>query len=366
MSSMKLGILLLNFGEPETPTMAEVVPFLERIFLLNADLEGHGANEAGQRAKQLAEARAPGLIAEYEEIGGSPLQPQAREQAERLEDELRGRGYDATVLVGMQFTDPSIAASVDQAHEMGVERLIGLPVYPLCGPSTTVAALQTLDSEVARQQDWDVRIDQVSGWHRHPAYIAFRANAIRNVLGSNQLEFDRSTRLVFSAHGTPMKYLDEGSRYDVYVKDFCASIASELGVDDYSIGYQNHTNRPGVVWTTPNIEDVIETIDAERVVVDPVSFMHEQSETLAELDHELREEAEERGLEFYRVPIAHADPAFVGVLADLIESLVEEEPGDRRVAGVPLRPCLCKGTSGTYCLNTAVQALAKPAAIRSA
>ena len=97
---------------------------------------------------------------------------------------------------------------------------------------------------------------------------------------------------MYSSHGTPRKYLDEGSRYELYVEDSCKRIAEALGVRNYVIGYQNHTNRPGVKWTEPDIEHVIETIDADTVVVDGVAFMHEQSETLAELDHDLREEGE--------------------------------------------------------------------------
>ncbi|HET7274844.1 MAG TPA: ferrochelatase [Longimicrobiaceae bacterium] len=345
---MKLGILLLNFGEPEQPVIAEVVPFLERIFLLNADLEGHGADAARERAQQLATARAPGLIDEYEEIGGSPLHAQAREQAERLQDELRRRGHDALVLVGMQFTEPSIAEAVASAREAGVEHVVGLPLYPLCGPSTTMAALETFRAEIARQ-GWDVEVSEISGWHRHPDYIEFRAKAIRELLDEHDLELDATVKLVFSAHGTPIKYLDEGSRYDLYVKEFCASVASKLEVTDYVIGYQNHTNRPGVKWTQPDVDRVIEDIDAECVVVDPVSFMHEQSETLAELDRELRSDAEARGLRFFRVPIEHAAPVFISVLADLAEDLVLPDAVDR--AGTQLKPCLCRATSATYCLN---------------
>jgi protoporphyrin/coproporphyrin ferrochelatase len=74
------------------------------------------------------------------------------------------------------------------------------------------------------------------------------------------------------------------------------------------VGFQNHTNRR-IAWTEPDVEKVIETVDADTVIVDPVSFMHEQSETLAELDHELSEEAEARGLAFHRVPVPHATPA---------------------------------------------------------
>ncbi len=357
---MKTGVLLLNFGEPEHPTLAEVVPFLERIFSLNAPLMGGEATpeQVLARSRQLAEARAPGLIEEYEEIGGSPLRPQAREQGELLEAELRRRGHDAAVLLGMQFTDPSIAEAVQGARAQGVERLIALPVYPLAGPSTTVAALAQVD-RAARELAWDVPVLRISGWHRHPAYTALRAEAVRRVLRENGLSLeDPGTRLVFSAHGTPLKYLEEGNGYETYVRDFCASLAAELDAPRYELGYQNHTNRPGVRWTQPDIDRVIAGTDARRVVVDAVSFMHEQSETLAELDGDLREAAEGRGLAFFRVPVPYADPAFISLLADLVDPLTRDPapaPGTVAVAGVELRQCRCQPAPGTYCMNPQIR-----------
>ncbi|HET8654771.1 MAG TPA: ferrochelatase, partial [Longimicrobiaceae bacterium] len=329
---MKTGVILLNFGEPEHPTMEEVVPFLERIFSLNSPLLGRATpEEVRARSREMAEARAPGLIAEYEEIGGSPLYAQAREQAERLEAELVRRGHDAVVLLGMQFTEPSIATAVARAREAGAEVLVGLPVYPLAGPSTTVAALQTLDAEVNRL-GWSVPVREVSGWHLHPGYLDVRAAAIRRTAEENGLSFaDPATKLVFSAHGTPLKYLEGGNGYELYVRDCCARVAERVGAADYVIGYQNHTNRPGLQWTQPDIDQVIASVDAERVVVDACSFMHEQSETLAELDHELRSEAECRGLEFHRVPVPYAAPEFISVLADLVEPFAR--PGGGGLAG---------------------------------
>src|SRR5690606_33638047 len=85
---MKTAVLLLNFGEPEHPVLDEVVPFLERIFSINSALEKEGGEAAHARALQLAQQRAPGLIAEYERIGGSPLHAQATEQAVLLQAEL--------------------------------------------------------------------------------------------------------------------------------------------------------------------------------------------------------------------------------------------------------------------------------------
>ncbi|HUP89701.1 MAG TPA: ferrochelatase [Longimicrobiales bacterium] len=340
---MKVGIIVLNFGEPENATLEEVIPFLEKIFMMNASLEDASAHA---RSKQLAEERAPGLIEEFEKIGGSPLHAQAREEAAALEAELRRRGHDVKTYIGMQFTSPSIPDAVATARNDGVGRVIGLPVYPLCGASTTIAALADLSSAIEAAK-WDVEVREITGWHTHPQYTQLRADAIQRVCDAAKVDLNAAdTKLVFSAHGTPIKYIEEGSRYEEYVVDSCKRIAAALGARDYVIGYQNHTNRPGVKWTQPDIERVVEEIDAKTIVVDGVAFMHEQSETLAELDHDLREDAEARGLNFHRVPIPFDDPRLAVVLADLVEPLIADQ-------GVPkgLRPCRCRYKSGTYCVN---------------
>jgi protoporphyrin/coproporphyrin ferrochelatase len=348
---MRIGVLLLNFGEPDSYDHQSVVAFLERIFIVNAPLMGEATPEQVlARSRKLAEDRAPGLIEEYEEIGGSPLHQQARDQAEALEEELRRRGYDAVALLGMQFTEPTIAEAVTAACDAGVDRLVVMPIYPLPGPSTTYAALAELERAIEKSKA-TMAVHQISGWHRHPDYVRFRADGIRELLDRDGLTLEDGgrTKLVFSAHGTPIKYLEEGSHYGEYVIDFCAAVAADLGITDYSIGYQNHTNRPGVLWTQPDVDRLVAEIDADRIVVEPVSFMHEQSETLAELDHELREEAEERGLGFHRVPIRHAAPAFIRMLAGLVDQVLS---GDQ--AGIPaertLRPCRCKPTDNTFCV----------------
>jgi ferrochelatase len=344
---MTTGVVVLNFGEPDEPTRENVLDYLERIFMNNADLEGDTTEEeARQRSRQLAERRAPGLIEEYEEIGGSPLDPQAKAQADALQAELDARDLDATTYVGFQFTEPFIADAVEQAHEDGVDELLGLPVYPLCGASTTVASLEEL-TDAVEARDWDVPVHEITGWHKHPTYNRIRAGNIQEFADEEGLDLgDDDTELLFSAHGTPSHYLNEGSRYDVYVDEFCDVMASELSVESYSLGFQNHGNRK-IPWTEPEVEEVITDLDAERVVVEPISFMHEQSETLSELDDELREEAEAAGLDFYRVPVPHDDERFGGVLADLVEPFI----ADFDPSYYQFRQCQCKDTPGTMCLN---------------
>jgi protoporphyrin/coproporphyrin ferrochelatase len=356
----RVGIVTLNFGEPARAHEADVVPFLERIFWINRRLEESDEEAARARTAQLARDRAPGLIAEYDLIGGSPMNPQSDAHAEALEGVLRTRGHDVAVYSAFQFTEPLPDAIVAQARADGIERLIALPVYPLCGPSTTIAAFDALAAAIARA-GWDAPVHEISGWHPHPDYVRMRADGIVEVASAENIAPDDArVALVFSAHGTPLKYIREGSRYDRYVEENCRQVAAAAGWSRHLIGWQNHTNRP-LEWTQPDIGRVIDEVDADAVIVVPISFMHEQSETLAELDHELREKAEERGLQFHRVPVPHDDPRFIERLADLCEPFVR---GDASVgaslgcdagaipeARCDLRQCLCRPVPGTLCLN---------------
>jgi ferrochelatase len=348
---MTTGVVLLNFGEPGEPEREAVVEYLERIFMANADLEEYDSVEAArERSRALAERRAPGLIEEYEEIGGSPLNEQARGQTEALAAELDDRGFDVETYLGMQYTEPYIPDAAEAAHEDDVDRVVGLPIFPLCGPSTNVISLDELEESID-DLGWDVPFQAITGWHKHPEYNHLRADNIARYAEREGVSLsDPDTAMVFSAHGTPTHYLNEGSRYDVYVDEYTDVMASLLGLDDYHVGFQNHENRD-IPWTEPEVEDLVEGLDAERVVVEPVSFLHEQSETLSELDVELREEAEAAGMDFHRVPVPHDDERIPSVFADLVEPfLADFEPSYYQY-----RQCQCRDVPGTMCLNAPQQ-----------
>jgi ferrochelatase len=345
---MKTGVLLLNFGEPETTDPDRIAAFLERIFLTNASLEGRQPDDAQRaRSRELAAARAPALIATDEEIGGSPLNAQARAQARALEAELRRRSSDADCYAVFQFTDPSPLDGVRSALADGCRRLVALPVYPLCGQSTTVAALEEVERAV-RALGSDLEVLEIAGWHLHPDYLPFQADHVADFCEHAGVDLrDPGARLLFSIHGTPLRYLHAGNRYDRYVEEACAGVASRLGVERYSMGFQNHTNRP-IAWTEPAVEDVVERIEAHTVVVVAPSFMHEQSETLAELDRDLRAQVEARGIVFQRVPIPHDHPRFVRVLADLVDSRIR---GETHGDVIEWRRCLCRAAPAARCTN---------------
>lgn len=340
----KIGVLVVNFGEPDEPVPEKVVPFLERIFQQNSGLEPSASGRA--RARQLASERGPGLVEEYRAIGGSPLNRQADWQVEDLGATLRARNWNVATYSAFQFTDPTIDECVRAAMNDGVDVLVALPVYPICGRSTTVAALDSVRKALA-DLDWHPRYVGIAGWHHHPGYVSLRTDNIADFLEDRGLELeDPDTLLYFSVHGTPITYLDEGNRYDRYVEEQCRDIARHLGTTRYAVGFQNHANRR-IAWTQPDNEDRIREASEKRLVVVPISFMHEQSETLAELDHGLKDFVEGLGKEYHRVPIPHDSPRFTHFLADLVATLVAG-PGS---GPVPLATCRCASFEGVWCTN---------------
>ena len=342
---MTAGLIVVHFGEPATPDPSVVQPYLHRIFRENMDLEEHA--DPDERAATLAARRTPSLIAEYEAIGGSPLQDQAVSQVAALRDALAERGHPVTATTAFQFTDPSIADGIETLRSAGCSSVIGLSLYPLCGQTTTLAASAAIDHACASYPDWEPAITHITGWHRHPAYLRLRAQNLSSFLAREDLDVHNpGTHMLWSAHGTPMKHVDAGSRYVQYVEEVCTAVGALAAIPEGTIGYQNHDNR-GIQWTTPSIETVLQACDGDRVVVEPVSFMHEQSETLGDLDIELAETAKNQGIAMHRVPVPHDHPAFAEVLADLVEPFI---------AGVPpalyqLRPCACRSDERTFCRN---------------
>ena len=348
--TMATGIVLCNFGEPAAPDRETVHDYLTRIFFDNADLESAATEEeAWERSRELASRRLPSLLEEYEQIGGSPLAAQAVAQADALAQTLESRDHDVDVFYGMQFTEPLLPDVAADLADVGFESVVAVPIYPLCGPSTTVSSIDTLEGAIDEIDGYDPAFAAITGWHRVPAYNRLRVEGISDFVDEAGVDLhDPDTAFVFSAHGTPTKYLEAGSRYDEYVEEHAETIARMLDLDDYHLGYQNHSNR-GIPWTEPDTEDVVEGLEgeAERVVVEPMSFMHEQSETLVELDVDLVEDAAAVGLELHRVPVPHDDPRFPTLLADVLEPfLAGFEPSYYQ-----LRQCECRPVDGTYCFN---------------
>jgi len=123
-------------------------------------------------------------------------------------------------------------------------------------------------------------------------------------------------RILFSAHSLPQKIVDEGDPYQKQTEQTAEAIIAKLeGQIDYVVCYQSRVGP--LKWLQPTTEAEIKRAASNRipVVVVPISFVSEHSETLVELDIDYRDLAESLGVPFYgRVPTLSCHPLFIEAL----------------------------------------------------
>ena len=98
-------------------------------------------------------------------------------------------------------------------------------------------------------------------------------------------------------------------------------MVARLGIEglDHVVCYQSRVTPQK--WIGPSTEDELERAGQDKVavLVCPIAFVSEHSETLVELDVEYREEAEQLGVPgYFRVPAQNSDPGFIAALRDLV------------------------------------------------
>ena len=147
--------------------------------------------------------------------------------------------------------------------------------------------------------------------------------------------------MLFSAHGLPQKVIDRGDPYQYQVERTAAAIAAALREEafDWTVCYQSRVGP--LEWIKPYTEDEIRRAGDEGVplIVMPIAFVSEHSETLVELDIEYRAVAEEAGVPGYeRVPTVSSDPAFIEGLAELVDETRQSNQEIRAAGGTRLCP----------------------------
>jgi hypothetical protein len=133
---MKTGVLVFNLGGPET--LDDVKPFLYRLFSDPEIIRIRWAPLRKAIAYSIATLRKNKSQGYYAQIGGgSPLRRLTEDQARALERELRARGRDTRVFVGMCAWRPFLGEAMAEIASSGIERLVILPLFPQYSVTTT-------------------------------------------------------------------------------------------------------------------------------------------------------------------------------------------------------------------------------------
>ncbi|MGE0258051.1 MAG: ferrochelatase [Alphaproteobacteria bacterium] len=329
------AVVLMNLGGPDSPEA--VRPFLYNLFSDPAIIRLPAPLRL-PLAALIASRRAPAARRIYAQLGGaSPLLANTQAQARALEGELGNRepGVAHRCFVAMRYWRPPTPVTVSEAKTWSPDEIVLLPLYPQFSTTTTQSSLAAWSRE-ARRQRLDVPTRSIRSYPAASGFTAALAALTRDALDAAEIEAaqadPRPVRLLLSAHGLPEKIVKAGDPYPREVATTAAALLRALdwpGIDSV-VCYQSRVGP--LAWIGPSVEEELRRAARDRVgvVVVPISFVSEHSETLVELDRDYRRFAERIGVPFYRrVPTVGADPRFIAALADLVRG-VSADPGAAR------------------------------------
>jgi ferrochelatase len=255
------------------------------------------------------------LVARYEAVGGpTALNRITRPQADGIARALARRGLDVPVYTGFKHVAPFVGDAVARMAADGVEAVVGLVLAPHYS-HRSIAEYERY-AEDARPPG--LKLDVIRSWHDDPGLVAFLAARLREALARSEGD----SRVVFTAHSVPEPPADRRDPYAEQLLETCELVAKAAGLGGWEFAFQC-AGRTAERWLGP---DVLETIARladsghRGVVLQAVGFVADHLETLYDLDVEARRAAESRGLAYARAAMPNDDPAFVQVLARLVEA----------------------------------------------
>jgi ferrochelatase len=344
--SPRLAVVLFNLGGPDAP--AAVEPFLYNLFRDPAIIRLPQPLR-GAVAWLVARRRAPVARAIYDRLGGrSPLLAETERQAAALAAALRARGLDAGVFVAMRYWHPMSETAAQAVLAFAPDMVVLLPLYPQYSTTTTASSLAEWQ-RAAAAVGLDRPTRALCCYPEEPGFIAEITGRVLEQL--NRAPADVPLRLLFSAHGLPKRVVASGDPYPWQVELTAAAVVKALGLRpglEHVVCYQSRVGP--LAWIGPSTEEELARAarDGRGVIVVPIAFVSEHSETLVELDIDYRDRASEMGVPAYlRAATVGAGPAFIDGLARLVtEALGRTErvipPELPRLCPAGLARCPCR------------------------
>jgi ferrochelatase len=318
---VKLAVVLFNLGGPDS--LDAVEPFLRNLFSDPAviDLPGFLRRPL---ARIVARRRAPVAREIYARIGGrSPILEETQRQADALEAVLRARGFEARSFVAMRCAEPFSSSVARAVKAWAADRIVLVPLYPQFSTTTTRSSIADwLDA--ARKAGLNDAPAIVCCFPAGLGFVEAHSDLIHQTLTRRKPDVDY--RLLFSAHGLPKRTIAKGDPYRWQVEQTVKAIVDRLGRKelDWQICFQSRVGP--LEWIGPSTDNEIRRAGTQSrgVIVVPIAFVSEHSETLVELDMDYAKLAKESGVaDYLRVPTLGTNAKFIGGLGDIVVRALE-------------------------------------------
>jgi len=315
------GVLLTNLGTPDAPTKGALRPYLKQFLSDPRVVEVprliwwmilHGII-LNTRPARSAEA--------YSEVWtdrGSPLLYHLMDQVSGVQAKLeQSVGSHVMVRGAMRYGNPSIPSVLQDMFTAGIQRLVVLPLYPqYAGPTTGSTFDEVANDFVGRRWLPDFRF--IAQYGDDQGYI----NAIAQSVREHWAQHGQADKLVFSYHGSPRRYLDNGDPYHCHCHKTTRLVAEQLGLpaERYLTTFQSRFGREE--WLKPYTDETLKELPGTGVkslqILCP-GFSADCLETIEEIGMENRDYFLEAGGERYEyIPCLNASDAHIEVLSGLV------------------------------------------------
>ena len=312
---MKKAIILFNLGGPDK--LENVEPFLFNLFNDPAILDLPTFLRY-PLAKLISNRRAPVAKKIYAELGGSsPILKLTKEQSVALEIKLNQTQEEDEYkcFIIMRCWNPRAKDVIKDVQLYGPDEVILMPLYPQYSAATSGSSIKEW-KDVCRKNNYHVKTSTICCYPTDQNFINAHTKEI-----IKKIKDLKNFKLIFSAHGLPEKNIKKGDPYQWQVEQSVKKIVESLSDEnlDWILSYQSRVGP--LKWIGPSTETIIieNSKIGKHIVLVPIAFVSEHSETLVELDIEYKEIADANGCKNYtRVPALGINEDFIKAMSELI------------------------------------------------
>jgi protoporphyrin/coproporphyrin ferrochelatase len=312
---MKKAIILFNLGGPDK--IENVEPFLFNLFNDPAILNLPTFLRY-PLAKLISNRRAPVAKKIYEELGGSsPILKLTKEQSSALEIKLNQIKIkdEYKCFVVMRCWNPRAKDVIKEVQLFDPEEVILMPLYPQYSAATSGSSIKEW-KDVCKKNNYNIKTSTICCYPTDQNFINAHTKEI-----IKKIKDLKNFKLIFSAHGLPEKNIKKGDPYQWQVEQSVKKIVESLSDKnlDWILSYQSRVGP--LKWIGPSTENIIieNSKIGKHIVLVPIAFVSEHSETLVELDIEYKQLADANGCKNYtRIPALGISEDFIKAMSELI------------------------------------------------
>ncbi|OIP55330.1 MAG: ferrochelatase [Helicobacteraceae bacterium CG2_30_36_10] len=255
----------------------------------------------------------------YRQLGGkSPIVGHTKNLVNKLQARV---GENVLVDFAMRYTPPFVDEVIERINKENVDKIYLIPMYAHYSTTTTKSSLEDFE-EHYHDSEGSALLVEIKHYFENETYNKAILQRIKEQMASDVYrDFD----IIFSAHGLPQKIVDAGDVYEKHITRHVEILKKmlqeeKMNFHDVHLAYQSKVGP--LAWLKPSLEDKLKTVRNRGVIIFPIAFTIDNSETDYELAIEYREIAEELGFKEYRVCRCPNDSKlFVDALCEIYEKM---------------------------------------------